>query len=82
MKLSINRIIYTIIVFLSMLFLIFIISTNIVPLKYLLLLFVIFILYDVGLLFLLFKKHKIKIKRPEHKARRAFPYRWLPVFLA
>ena len=60
MKLSINRIIYTIIAFLSLLFLIFIISTNIVPLKYLLLLFTIFILYDVGLFFLLFKKHKIK----------------------
>lgn len=60
MKLSINRIIYTIITFLSLLFLIFIISTNIVPLKYLLLLFVIFILYDVGLFFLLFKRHKIK----------------------
>ncbi len=60
MKLSINRIIYTIVAFLSVLFLIFIISTNMVPLKYLLLLFVIFILYDVGLLFLLFKKHKIK----------------------
>ena len=60
MKLSINRIIYTIIAFLSILFLIFIISTNIVPLKYLILLFVIFILYDVGLFFLLFKKHKIK----------------------
>ena len=60
MKLSINRIIYTIIAFLSLLFLIFIISTNIVPLKYLLLLFTIFILYDVGLFFLLFKKHKVK----------------------
>ena len=60
MKLSVNRIIYTIIAFLSLLFLIFIISTNIVPLKYLLLLFAIFILYDVGLFFLLFKKHKIK----------------------
>ena len=60
MKLSINRIIYTIIAFLSLLFLIFIISTNIVPLKYLLLLFTIFILYDVGLFFLLFKRHKIK----------------------
>ena len=60
MKLSVNRIIYTIIAFLSLLFLIFIISTNIVPLKYLLLLFTIFILYDVGLFFLLFKKHKIK----------------------
>ena len=60
MKLSVNRIIYTIIAFLSLLFIIFIISTNIVPLKYLLLLFAIFILYDVGLFFLLFKKHKIK----------------------
>lgn len=60
MKLSVNRIIYTIIAFLSLLFLIFIISTNIVPLKYLLLLFAIFILYDVGLFFLLFKKHKVK----------------------
>ena len=60
MKLSVNRIIYTIIALLSLLFLIFIISTNIVPLKYLLLLFAIFILYDVGLFFLLFKKHKIK----------------------
>ena len=60
MKLSVNRIIYTIIAFLSLLFLIFIISTNIVPLKYLLLLFTIFILYDVGLFFLLFKRHKIK----------------------
>lgn len=60
MKLSINRITYTIIAFLSILFLIFIISTNIVPLKYLLLLFVIFILYDVGLFFLLFKKNKVK----------------------
>ena len=60
MKLSVNRIIYTIIMFLSLLFLIFIISTNIVPLKYLMLLFIIFILYDTGLFFLLFKKHKIK----------------------
>ena len=60
MKLSINRIIYTIIAFLYLLFIIFIISKNIVSLKYLLLLFAIFILYDVGLFFLLFKKHKIK----------------------
>ena len=60
MKLSINRIIYTIIAFLSILFLIFVTFTNMVPLKYLLLLFVIFILYNVGLFFLLFKKHKIK----------------------
>ena len=60
MKLSINRIIYTIIAFLSILFLIFVTFTNMVPLKYLLLLFVVFILYDIGLFFLLFKKHKIK----------------------
>ena len=60
MKLSINRIVYTIIAFLSILFLIFVTFTNMVPLKYLLLLFVVFILYNVGLFFLLFKKHKIK----------------------
>ena len=60
MKLSINQIVYTIIMFLSIMFLIFIISTNIVPLKYLILLFVIFVLYDIGLFFLLFKKLKIK----------------------
>ena len=44
MKLSINRIAFAIIAFLTILFLVFIISVNMLPLKYLALIFVIFIL--------------------------------------
>ena len=60
MKLSINRIILTVIYLLTLLFLIFIISTNMLPLKYLIGIFVVLLLFDVGLFFLLFKKKKKK----------------------
>ena len=60
MKFSINKTLYVIFTFLILLFLIFIFGTNIVPLKYLILLLVFFVLYDIGLFFLLFKKNKKK----------------------
>ena len=60
MKLSINRIILTVIYLLTLLFLIFIISTNMIPLKYLIAIFVFLLLFDIGLFFLLFKKKKKK----------------------
>lgn len=60
MKFSINKTLYVIFTFLILLFLIFIFGTNIVPLKYLILLLAFFVLYDIGLFFLLFKKNKKK----------------------
>ncbi len=60
MKLSINRIVLAVIYLLTLLFLIFIISTNMIPLKYLIAIFVFLLLFDIGLFFLLFKKKKKK----------------------
>ena len=60
MKLSINRIVLAIIYLLTILFFIFIISTNMIPLKFLIGIFVVLLLFDVGLFFLLFKKKKKK----------------------
>lgn len=60
MKLSINRIVLAVIYLLTVLFLIFIISSNMIPLKFLIGIFVVLLLFDVGLFFLLFKKRKKK----------------------
>ncbi len=60
MKLSINRIVLAVIYLLTVLFLIFIISSNMIPLKILIGIFVVLLLFDFGLFFLLFKKRKKK----------------------
>ncbi len=69
-KLNFNKILFVIMSFLVILFTIFLISANIIPLKYLILIIIVLLLWLIGLFFLLI----FKTKRGKNKKRKITGY--------